>query len=686
MLLRLFAILVVLSWSLNAAAADWGRTDDSEVPVNLEADELTYDKDSGRYRASGNVQLTQGETEVRSQTLWWTQASGEVEAEGDVRLTSPDEQMSGSKMQYNLQKGTGLVEDGQIFLLEQNLHVRGKQIERRGEFDYRILDGTFTTCDGEVPSWKFGAERVDVTIEGYARAKNAIFYLKDIPSFYVPYILYPVKTERESGFLMPRVGYSERRGFQYNGAYYQVLGDNQDATIYFDYLSDMGIGKGLEYRYIFGKSTSGEARVYHIDVDKVDGDEVGEERYAFEWQHDGTLPGGIRMVADAEYVDDDKYFEDFGEVAGEYNKDKVQSVFSLSKNWGKYNLVGQFKHTKDLENDDPTTLQLLPRITFDATRQRIGESVFYYDLETEYTNFWRDEGLRGERLMVRPSLLASLQLWDVIDVTPVVAYRDRYYWGLSDDSDNQQEGIVEFSTKVATKLQRVYEQPIGAIDKLRHSIEPEVTYRYTPAVDQSHLPNFDSGDRVAEASRIEYALVQRFTARFDQDGGASRYRDLIYMRLSQNYDLREEAEEDPFSAIRGELTLLPSDWAKLRLDSTFDIDQGEWSKISAEADVHDQHENSISVNYRSDRDQEREYGSVKLDIAFLKPVYLSYEKRYDLAESEQLEEVLGFEYRQQCWSALLTFRENDTDRSVLLTFTLKGIGPVGGVSGNLGGI
>lgn len=683
MLLRLFITCILIFWPFIVGAADLSRLGASELPVNLEADELTYDKSSGLYRASGNVQLTQGEMEIRSRILWWNQASGEIEAEGDVKLTSPDEQMSGSKVQYNLQKGTGVIEDGQIFLREQNLHVRGKQIERRGKLDYRISEGTFTTCDGDTPSWKFGAEQLDVTLQGYARAKNAVFYLKDIPSFYLPYLLYPVKTERESGLLMPRIGYSERRGFQYNGAYYQVLGRNQDATLYFDYLAQMGLGKGLEYRYIFGKTNAGEARVYHVDVDRVDGVEIGEERYALEWQHTGDLPGGVRMVADALYVNDDDYFEDFGEIAEDYNRDKVQSIFSLSKSWGKFNLVGQFKYTKDLEVDDPTTLQLLPRISFDATRQRIGETVFYYELETEYTNFWRDQGLRGERLMLRPSLAASLQLWDVIDVAPEVAYRDRYYWGLSDGSDNEQEGIVEFSTKATSKLQRVYEQPIGSIDKLRHSIEPEVTYRYIPELDQSHLPDFDSGDRIAAVNRIEYALVQRFTARFEPEEGEPLYRELAYLRLSQSYDLREEAADEPFSAIRAELTLLPTDWSKLRIDTTFAIDQGEWSKVAAEVEIYDQQENALSVNYRNDRDEDIDYVSLKLDVAFLKPFYVSYEKRYDFAESEQLEDVLGVEYRQQCWSVLMTFRENDTDRSLLLSFTMKGIGPVGGFSGSL---
>ncbi|MEA3362124.1 MAG: LPS assembly protein LptD [Thermodesulfobacteriota bacterium] len=686
MLLRLFILLFLCVSPCLASAADWDQVGESGQPIQLEADQLSYDKDTGLYRAHGDVKLVQGDLEVRSQILKWDQVSGEIEAEGDVQLISPDEELFGRKAHYNIQKGTGTVEDGYFYLRDQNLHVHGQTIERRGELDYRIKKGTFTTCDGDVPSWKFGANQLDITLGGYARARNMIFYLKDVPSLYLPYMIYPAKTERESGLLIPTVGYSDKRGFQYGGAYYQVLGINQDATLYLDYLSEMGIGKGLEYRYIFGRNNAGEARVYHINVDQIDGVTVDEERYALKWQHDGFLPANVRMVVDAEYVNDDHYFEDFGNVAEEYNKDKVQSIFSLSKNWGKYNLVGQLKYTKDLEVDDPTTLQLLPRITFDAARQRIKESHFYYALETEYSNFWRQEGLRGERFMAKPILAASFKLLDVVDVAPEISYRERYYWGLSDDSGSDHQGTAEFTTRINTRVQKIYHRPLGFLGKLRHSVEPELLYRYIPEVEQGHLPSFDSYDRIAESNQLEYALVQRFTLRTDREGGSSTYRELVYLRLSQTYDLTDEAREQRFQGLRIEMTLLPTEWLSFQADTTLDVDSDDWTKVAVAGKIKDQQENSLRLEYRYDSVDDIDYGLVDLSVAFLKPVYLTYQQRYEFATDEQLEQVIGIEYRQQCWSAQLSYREYEDDRAVMLTFTMRGIGSVGGIGGSLGGI
>ncbi len=685
MLIRFLILLSFCCVSVPAFAADWKQVGETEQPVQLEADELSYDKDTGVYHASGDVHLTQGDLEVRSQILEWNQVSGEITAEGDVQLTSPDEELFGEKARYNLQKRTGTVENGRFYLRESNLYVSGDSIERRGEQDYRIINGTFTTCGGDVPSWKFGASQVDVTLGGYARAKHTLFYLKDIPSLYFPYMIYPVKSERESGLLIPAVGYSSKRGFHYGAAYYQVLGVNQDATLYLDYLSEMGWGKGVEYRYIFGKTNGGEARFYHIDVNQVDGVDIDEERYAVEWQHDGQLPGGVRMVADVEYVNDDEYFQDFGTVAEEYNKDKVESTFSLGKHWKQYSLIGLIKYTKDLEVDDDETLQLLPRITFDVTRQRIVETPFYYAFNTQYSHFWRQEGLRGERLMVRPLLAANIKLWDVFDIAPEASYRQRYYWGLSDGSASDQEGTAEFSTRVSTRLERVYRQPLGFAGLLRHSLEPEVTYRYIPEVDQDLLPDFDSYDRIDKKNQLEYALVQRFTLRFD-DNGTPEYREFLYLRLSQIYDLTDEASEQRFQDLRFEALLLPTGWLSLKTDSTLDVDSGEWVKAEVAGRIWDQNENSFKLGYHYDPDNDVDYGSVNLSLAFLRPIYLTYEQRYDFSTNDQLEQVVGIEYRQQCWSALLTYSDREDDQSIMLTFTMRGIGSVGGGGGSLGGI
>jgi len=691
MLLRFSLLLILLTSPCLAMAIDLLGTDESQLPVELEANQLDYRKDLGLYQASGDVKVVQGNMTLSSQSLEWNQISGEFDAEGDVEIISPDKELFGSKVHYNTREGTGIINNGRFFLRGPNLHVRGETIERLGKMDYRVTRGTFTTCDGEVPAWKFGASRLDVTVYGYARARNAVFYINDIPSLYLPYIFYPATNKRKSGLLMPKIGYSDRRGYQYSGAYYQVLGVNQDATLYFDYLSEMGLGKGLEYRYIFGQSNAGEAKAYMLDVDKVDGETVDEKRYALEWQHDGFLPGGVRMVADGMYVNDDEYFKDFGEVAGEYNRTEVKSIFFLSKAWAKYSLVGRAEYTRDLESDTGTTLQKLPSIDFDASRQRIMGSNFYYALNSGYTNFWSKDGLKGNRVMARPALSASYQLTDVINVAPEVSYRQRYYWGINNGYGSAQKGVAEFTTRATTQLQRVYHQPPAVFSKLRHSVEPELIYTYIPNVDQGDTPHFDEYDRVEKKSLVEYAFTQHLTARFDHENGNPTYRDLIYLRLSQGYDLTNEySGRKRFQDFRIQTKLLPTEWLSFISDASLDVNSGKWTEATAAGKIFDKQGNSFQLLYSFDPENDVDYVEGTLGVAFLDPFYLDYQQRYDLSTSKQLEQMVGIEYRHQCWGTKLTFRDQDRDgdrdRSVMLTFTMRGIGSVGGIGGKgLGG-
>ncbi len=656
-------------------------------PVYLEADELSYDHEAELYQARGDVRLNQGELEVSSEQMSWNRATGEVEASGNVQFLAPTETLTGSTACYNLDAGTGRVNQGYFYLLEENLHVRGSSIEQLGEDDYRISSGTFTTCDGDVPDWKFGAENIGVTLGGYARARHMVFYLKDIPTLYFPYMIYPAKTERESGLLIPSAGYSKKRGFSYGAAYYQVLGVNQDATLYLDYLSKMGVGKGLEYRYIFGADNAGEARAYHIDVRKVDDERIDEERYALEWGHTGTLPGQVRMVADALYVNDDEYFRDFGEVAGEYNRDQAQSTFSLSRHWGRANLVGLLQYTRNLETDQQRTLQMLPRINFNIARSTIGSTLLAYEWGSEYTHFWRREGITGQRLMLRPAISLNPRLFNLLSVNPTVAYRQRYYWDLNQDSSTEQHGILEVTTRVSTPpLQRTYDLPFGFSGRARHAINPEVVYHYVPERDQQHIPVFDSFDRIASRNRIEYALVQRLRARLDAEDGRRQYRDWLYLRLSLLQHLREDQQEKGFGEARAQLTLLPLAHMRLGADVIVDTRTNDMKELLVEGQIADRSENYLRVSYNVDRRTDLDYGEINLGLSFLQPIYLTYQQRYDFFTDDRLEERVGIEYRRQCWSLLLTLRERtDGERSLMLTFSMLGLGSVGGFSSGLGG-
>ncbi len=650
----------------------------SDTPVSLEADQLSYDQESGVYEADGHVILRQGDLSLVSDQLLLQTATQDVTAEGDVVIRQADDELSGQRMQYNLATELGSVQQGKVFLREKNFHLAGDFVEKSGAATYHVSEGSFTTCDGETPDWEFSAESVDVTLGRFATARNAWFRVKDVPLLYLPYLIYPVNTERESGLLPPSFGYSSDKGVQSSLAWYQVLDRNQDATLYLDHYSKKGLGTGLEYRYIFGQDNVGEARYYHVS-----GISDTPDLYALEWQHSGTLPGGIHLTADAEYVNDVLFFDDFGEVADDYNQDKTLATLILQRNWDKLNLAGHLRYLKDLESDNDLTLQTLPELSAVVPRYRVGGTPLYLGLESYATRFRSEDAPDGERYLLRPSVGAVLKPDSWLEMSPGVALTQRYY---DAESIDDEVTIPEYVLTLSTHLQRVFSFQRWGFDSLRHSIEPEVSYLYVPDVEQEDLPWFDRYDRLERQNRIEYALINRVTAKAVNVAGPPSYRDILRLRLSQSYNVdeaRDDAIDDkePFSDWRVELDLRPTEKSFVEVDGRITAHNAlVFNQLDIEAGLDDNAGNRLAAGYAYRRELadapelSADYLKAVLDTALLKPVYLHLEERYDFEDEGSLETLVGLEYRSGCWSLILSFRDRPDDEQVMVNFVLAGLG------------
>ena len=64
--------------------------------------------------------------------------------------------------------------------------------------------------------------------------------MKGVPVFYTPYICFPVKDERQSGFLFPIIEVSGEDGFDLTLPYYLNLAPNYDATLTPRYMAKRG--------------------------------------------------------------------------------------------------------------------------------------------------------------------------------------------------------------------------------------------------------------------------------------------------------------------------------------------------------------------------------------------------------------------------------------------------------------
>lgn len=658
--------LVFLTTSAYTFAAD--------EPVSLSADSLTLNQATGLYRAEGDVLIEQGDLHLTSDAADWNQGSGEAFCIGDVAFEFPDGILTGESLTYDFNSGFGLLRNGQADLTTHSVFLSGETIEKRGEISYRVTGGSFTTCEGAKPTWKLTASSLDVDVEGYARAKHAVFYLHDIPVLYLPYLALPAKSERQSGLLFPEFGHSNRLGNQFAQSYYQVIDDHMDATLTLDYMSDFGVGTGLEYRYLLPKSHPG--RLFGNYISGANGE---PDRALVEWAHDGRLPGDIRLVANVEYVNKKDYFEVFGGNADVYASEKSQSTLYLSKAWDKTVLAGQSTYTRDLEQSSKNVLQYLPEVRLAYVPQRIGETPVFASLLGESAYLWRREGLKGTRSRLKPTVSTDLLVSRYLEIVPELSWLQRHY---NFDGNDEAKGIPEAAVTIGSRLSRIFTVNGEHLSHVRHAVEPMLHYRYIPNVDQSDLPQFDSRDQVGPLNLLTFELMNRFTARFKGRGTLPIYREVASFRLAVDYDIDEERrsvgpapdKKRPFSPIRGELILRPTDNSFLRGDIAYDANDNaeQVENWAVWGGFHDRQGNGFLLNYNYDR-IDYDYLSGGIDLALLSPLFASYEQRRDLEENKKLEDIVQLEYRGQCWSLLVSYSDRPDEEKVSLKFTLSGL-------------
>ena len=294
---------------------------DPKIPWQLEADEIFYDQKYNAYVAKGNVSIYKGNIKLVANFIRFEPKQMKAYAEGNVVLTNGEDILSGSSMDLDLENQTGSVEDGYLFIKENNYHLTGKTIKKDGEKTYSIDEATLTTCEGEKPDWKITGKDVKVTADGGGSAWHATMYARNTPVLYTPYFKYPARKKRQSGLLWPEFGKSDRWGWYYNQPVFWAIDKSSDATFYGNYMDKRGMKAGVEYRYYVDDWSKGTWMIDGFDDHETDrggqtsdkwGFEDGtreilrknNERYWLRGSHHQKLPYGIRAQLDLDLVSD----------------------------------------------------------------------------------------------------------------------------------------------------------------------------------------------------------------------------------------------------------------------------------------------------------------------------------------------------------------------------------------------
>jgi LPS-assembly protein len=408
----------------------------------------------------------------------------------------------------------------------------------------------------------------------------------------------------------------------------------------------------------------------------------------------------VAVISDDAYVVDfDEYMPDQTLIDARTRRQLESTVFG-GRNWARFNLLGEVSYIDDLTVEEHRgTLQRVPTLQFVALKQGLPYTPLYFGWETDYTRFWRREGIRGQRLDLHPRLSFPLMLLKAIRVEPEAGFRETLYLPSNDvrspytdermmDEFESRE-IPDFAISTSTILGRVYEGKWWDFERWKHQIEPEISYTYIPRVNQDDIPVFDELDRIDYTNAVTYGLTNTVSGRIRKAGGGYTLRELLRFTVSQSYSFGEPfwREEESgrgryFSDIEAELWFNPSKYINVRGDLQYNIYEHYLDGFNVFTSLSDRRGDSLGLEYRYSRD-EAENINVNLKVRILDSLDLFYTYRYNIFEKRRIDSIYGLDFRSKCWGIRFSVEDKkgtarvEDEISFRIQVTLTGMGSVG---------
>jgi len=722
--------------------------DTSKGPVTIEADSISYDQNVDTYYAKGSVVITYSGGLLMAESVSLNKASNEATAEGFVMIISDNDILEGDKVEFNIESKTGVAYEGKMFLERNHFYISGSRIEKKGEATYNIKDATATTCDGDSPDWRLTGRELDVTMEGYGTLKHGEFLAKNIPIFYAPYLLFPAKTNRQSGFLFPYLNYSENKlGWDIEIPFYWAISENTDATFYQRFMDKRGFKEGIEFRYFIGNNSFGTVYGDFMNdawrVNETAGNasrdwQSDHKRWSYYLNHETTFDPSFYLRTDIRKVSDAWYFRDFSShnyyldnystseaqrfrkvpFVGDESLGSLDSTARLVKNWQLYNLTALVRYTDDFASaSNDLTLQKYPEITLKGIKRPIFGTPLNLEFDATYDYFYTNEGQKGHLYDVQPVLTMPLRMGDYLKLTPQIGVKETL-WDRNDNLDtsqNKHDNRIIYTTgaHATTEIHRIFNIGGQEIEKIRHGIQPELTYTYIPNVNQDNVPSFATV--IPDQNTLTYALTNTLVAKSKEKGGGGSYLELLRLKLSQTYDFNEAKRGDkfdpatgalidkrPFSDVDIELDVKPVKYLSFSARNKYNLYSNGWDQTNYDLNMSDWRGDTATVGYRYTSARFSTISGINAsasNIAFYpylytaapleeinlsikavitKSVDLLYVLRQDQFNNNAVENTIGFNYHKQCWSIEVKYSESFNDKSFTVAFSLYGLGKFGG--------
>ncbi len=363
-------------------------------------DSLFRDSTRGFIDLIGHVQvLNQGQLLIADRVRIWDKFK-KIDLAGNVSISTASYTILADQAELDYETNLGWFENAQV--RSGAIEFSGTRIVKSDTDTYDVSDAEFTSCSNCPPSWSFTGSSIDATIGKYAFIKNSFMKIGDVPVFWLPYLVLPLKNDRQTGLLPPEFLYSNDSGKTFALPFYWVISPSQDATLTAINYEHRGLKGRLNYRYLVNSTSHGEfsgailsdRKVRELDRFKSFHPEVNSatQRWFVKYEHYLDLPGGYVQRAEINNASDLLYPRDFTSETFNDGAPAMENRISLSKNTYDEHYSLEANYFNHMLQGDPlagsdVAVHKFPEFRYETTpRDFLGG---HYTLNFNYANFTR---------------------------------------------------------------------------------------------------------------------------------------------------------------------------------------------------------------------------------------------------------------------------------------------------------
>ena len=613
-------VFAVLISQLNTPAAK---------PVKYSACRILFVLPQEEVVLSGDTRVLYGETRVEADSVEYELATKQLSAYGSPTLYDGEETVSGDFMRYNVQTGRGTIANAKTEI--SNGFFEGRRVRKVGDKILNVTSGRFTTCDLEEPHYYFKSSRMRIYLNDMVLCQPVVFYVQGIPVFAVPFWFFPIRKERHSGLLTPRLGQDSNEGRYVKGiAYYQVINDYADATFSMDYMELAGIRFMAEGVYLVRPWISGGVVTSFLEDSRV-----GKRRWSVNLSHRQKWEDGYNLLLRGDFVSDRSFYREYSENLPERMIRTVDSYVAFSKSFAGSNISLVAQEKRDLEEDAST--QMLPQASYSLLPVELFNSV-YLSYSSVLVNRYLSGVNTSRSLQNTVRCNAKRRLMGWLNFTPSVSHSE--IWR----KDEERSYTSSFRVGASTNLYGMSTKKLGKIDGIRHIITPSVSYDLS----------FQNEDFI---ERLGFQLRNSFQLRLADYGDLN----LLTTTTSGTYD-RNERKMSSLTT-RFEVNPVPPfnlscDFGYDPYDRQIDYFNGTFSTFLRRQDADARGFNlSLTQSFRGrkgEAPQLQVWG--QLDFNLTRNWFISYSGRYDVVKRTGVSHSLKVVRDLHCWVGELNVR------------------------------